>query len=369
MSYVMREPMDGPKKMLSIDGGGLRGMISLQILARVEQLLRTHRNDPNLVLADEFDYIAGTSTGAIIAAGLALGKTVAELEALYVELAPTVFRKRRSLKVFWSLYGDRPLRDALQKAFGSTTTFGDARLRTLLLCVLHNATTDSPWPLSNCTTATFNNAGTADCNLNMKLWQVVRASTAAPVFFPPEKITLGTREFQFKDGGVTPYNNPAFIQYVMATTPEYGLNWEPGADNILSISVGTGMSTAATPKPQWWKGHLVGNARLALNYLMNSGVIEQDRLCRLFGECRYGSHLDHEVRDLRGTNRAHHAGFSYARYDADLSQGWLDTHGFSDMKSKTVSKLDSVKSLENFRRIGKAAADQVNIEHFSGFIN
>lgn len=367
MSYVNREPNDGPKKMLSIDGGGLRGMISLQILAKIEKLLRDHRGNQQLVLADEFDYIAGTSTGAIIAAGLALGKTVAELEQLYLTLGPSVFKKQLNPKVFWSLYRDGPLADALKDAFGADTTFGDARLKTLLLCVLHNASTDSPWPLSNCSKAKYNQPGPGS-NLNIPLWQVVRASTAAPVFFRSETIPFDGGNFEFKDGGVTAYNNPAFIQYVMATTPEYRLGWTPGVDNLLLISVGTGSARAANPDPKWWKGHLVGNARLALNYLMNSGSVEQDRLCRLFGHCVFGESLDSEVDAFRGPDRAHHAGFTYARYDADLSQDWLNDNRFEHLKSKTIAKLDSVKSMDDLQSIGKKVATSVNIDHFAGFI-
>jgi patatin-like phospholipase/acyl hydrolase len=62
------------KRILALDGGGIRGMFSLQILARIEELFRQDRNEPNLVLADVFDFIAGTSTGAIIATFLALGE-------------------------------------------------------------------------------------------------------------------------------------------------------------------------------------------------------------------------------------------------------------------------------------------------------
>ena len=50
----------------------------------------------------------------------------------------------------------------------------------------------------------------ADCNLKLPLWQVVRASTAAPTFFPPEVVRVGQQEFVFVDGGVTVFNNPAF---------------------------------------------------------------------------------------------------------------------------------------------------------------
>jgi hypothetical protein len=72
-AYEARQPADGPKTLLALDGGGIRGVLSVEILAALESKLR-ERHDPGLVLADCFDYIAGPSTGALIAAALALCK-------------------------------------------------------------------------------------------------------------------------------------------------------------------------------------------------------------------------------------------------------------------------------------------------------
>ncbi len=71
------------KRLLSLDGGGILGLISLMILKKIEDELKEGAPDPeNFRLCDFFDYFAGTSTGAIIAAGLAVGKSVDELIAL-----------------------------------------------------------------------------------------------------------------------------------------------------------------------------------------------------------------------------------------------------------------------------------------------
>jgi predicted acylesterase/phospholipase RssA len=92
-AYAAREVADRPKKLLALDGGGIRGALSLEFLRTLEQRLREHYHD-KLVLADYFDYIGGTSTGAIIAAGLALGKEVEELQAMYRDLGKKIFSKR-----------------------------------------------------------------------------------------------------------------------------------------------------------------------------------------------------------------------------------------------------------------------------------
>ena len=64
MTFEQRLSADGQKKMLALDGGGIRGVIALEVLKRIEQILREREKNPNLVLSDYFDYFAGTSTGA-----------------------------------------------------------------------------------------------------------------------------------------------------------------------------------------------------------------------------------------------------------------------------------------------------------------
>lgn len=81
------------KRILALSGGGVRGVFTLQILARIEELFRQEQKNKNLVLADVFDLIAGTSTGAIIAAFLSWGLPVREIEKLYIDYSPTMFAK------------------------------------------------------------------------------------------------------------------------------------------------------------------------------------------------------------------------------------------------------------------------------------
>jgi patatin-like phospholipase/acyl hydrolase len=150
MSYRDRAGTVGPKKLLALDGGGIRGVLTLEILAAIEDLLRHELGaGDGFVLADYFDYIAGTSTGAIVAAGLACGMRVKELQNLYAARGADMFDKAFIIKRFQYKYDSSRLQGLLQEYFGAETTFGGDRLRTLLMMVLRNASTDSPWPLSN----------------------------------------------------------------------------------------------------------------------------------------------------------------------------------------------------------------------------
>ncbi len=85
MSVADKLAKNGPRKLLALDGGGIRGLVTIEVLAEIERLLREEAGDEALVLADSFDYIGGTSTGAIIAACLSLGMTVDKIRTFYLE--------------------------------------------------------------------------------------------------------------------------------------------------------------------------------------------------------------------------------------------------------------------------------------------
>ena len=93
------------KRILSLDCGGVRGFFSLEILHRIETLLREQTRNPSLLLADQFDSIGGTSTGAVVAAALAWGMPVEQIRESYHQRCSAVFgRKRGLLGRFYAKY-------------------------------------------------------------------------------------------------------------------------------------------------------------------------------------------------------------------------------------------------------------------------
>ncbi len=168
--------------MLALDGGGICGLITLGILRELEKKLadRTGQGDA-FRLGKWFDYIGGTSTGAIVAAGLARGMSVTELIDFYRDSGKEMFEKTSLLKRLASFYEADPLREKLQQVFAASSTLEAQFLESLLLVVTHNITTDSPWPVSSNPDARYNDMARKDSNLRIPLWQLVRASTAAPV--------------------------------------------------------------------------------------------------------------------------------------------------------------------------------------------
>ena len=381
MSLMERIEREGPKKLLAVDGGGIRGVLALEVLQGIEDLLRAKSGRPDFRLADYFDYIAGTSTGGIIAAGLSMGMSVGEILKFYQEAGAQMFVKANLLRRLRYKFEDEPLAEKLREVFASDTTLGSEKLQTLLLLVMRNATTDSPWPISNNPYARYNGRTRDDCNLDLPLWQLVRASTAAPTFFPPEVIVLspGTataREFVFVDGGVTMYNNPAFQMFLMATLDRYWAlkpeaRWQTGAEHMLVVSVGTGTSPAARQGLEPDEMNLLFNATTIPSALMFAALNEQDLLCRVFGDCRAGEALDREVGDLVGSDGPLQHGqklFTYLRYNAELTREGLDALGCRDIEPKTVQQMDSIEGIPELRRVGaRVAKTKVLEEHFEGF--
>jgi hypothetical protein len=327
------------------------------------------------VLADYFDYIGGTSTGAIIAAALALGKPVSDVRRQYEILSAKIFHKRFLPMRARSLYRDHPLTAELEDFFGKDRTLGDPELRTLLLLVMHNSSTDSPWPLSNCTRARYNRAdrylkSPPDRNLDLPLTTLIRGSTAAPIYFPPQELQVGANQFTFEDGGVTPFNNPAMLMFLIATLPEYGLRWPVGEDALLVVSVGTGSSAAVHPGLLARNVNVLFEAKNLPSVFMNGASVSQDLMCRSFGRARVGPVIDAEFGSRIDQSAIAGSAFTYLRYNADLSGKALAEAGISDPAGQAkLRKLDAVGSMSQLQELGKRVGATIDLErHFVGFL-
>jgi patatin-like phospholipase/acyl hydrolase len=353
------------------------------VLARIESELQNKLGrDDQFVLADYFDYIAGTSTGAIIATCLSLGMRVDEIRAFYIQSGPAMFDKTNLLRRYLrNKFHDQQLAKMLQDVIAQQTgeplaTLGSEGIKTYLMLVLRNSTTDSPWTISNNPDAKYNVRSRPVSNHDLPLWQLVRASTAAPTYFPPEVITirdstLKDHEFIFVDGGVTMYNNPAFQLFLMATVKPYNLQWPVGQDRMLLVSVGTGSAARANENLTPEQMNIIYNASSLPSALMFAAANEQDFLCRVFGDCLNGGILDREVGDLKGINGKGPVSpklFTYMRYNAELSREGLNALGLSHIEPANVQQMDSVAHILELQEVGRAVAREVNISHFGGFL-
>jgi patatin-like phospholipase len=378
----------GPRKILAIDGGGIRGIIALGAIAKIERILRQLSGKHDLVLADYFDLMAGTSTGAVIAAGLCKGMTAAELEDLIATHAHQIFRKAPIWTQWHYRFHEEGLTAALQSLLGEIT-LGSPELKTLLLIVLRNASTDSPWLLTNNPRAKYNDRALDDCNLDLPLWQLVRASAAAPTFFPSEVVELGKKcktRMEFIDGGTTPYNNPSFAAFLTATLDRFRIQWPVGVDNMLLLSVGTGAGPITRIDRQeeheqnqgvqsnpggddcaFKPASLLWNAmNLPIVQLWGASV-EQDILCRVFGSCIEGETIHAEIDDLMDcTGPCIPKLFTYARYNVKLTAKDFEQYGIGTIDPIGL-RLDAFERMKDLKAIGEVIAGKVVSTHFANF--
>lgn len=362
-----------PRRILALDGGGIRGVFSLMILRRIEELFRAERGQAGLVLRDCFDFFAGTSTGAIIATLLAWGYSVDDILALYREQGGTMFTHSDLLDKATVKYQEGPLAGIFRRVFGEEE-LGTLRLwdpadpacQKYLLIVLRNASTGSAWPICNNPRALYNDPALADCNLRVPLWQLLRGSTAAPTFFRPQPIRIGDRSDLFVDGGMTPYNNPALIAALMATLPAYRIDWPAGVERLHVVSIGTGIQrTRFTRNRYGWvlKSEYLDAVQFATRALLDAVVIEQDLLCRVLGACVFGERIDSEIGDLHGASLLTPAEkkFRYVRYNRIFTPEEI---AGIERRTHQPFQLDNIGLMPELIDLGTAyAVEHVRREH------
>jgi hypothetical protein len=378
----------GPKRLLALDGGGVRGAISVAFLERIEKLLSEEQQKTGAVVApglalppdpkqpvvrlgEWFDLIGGTSTGAIIAGALALGHSTADVKKFYLEVAARIFRRP-----FWRVPGIQSKFDAHQlrveiDEIVKDKTLDSPDLITGLGIITKRMDTGSPWILANNRKAPYwetvlpkdGKRGHIG-NKFYKLATLVRASTAAPHYFDPEILPIiegapmdplgeanlggipwlslpitkiralygllsksGPRADThglFVDGGVTPHNNPALALLMMAVLEPFGVRWPLGADKLTIISVGTG--TYRT-KLSFAELGFAGTLKLALRALVSlMGDTESLALAQMqwLGECPMPWEINSEIGTLANEVPPGGHWFRFLRYDVRLEPKWLD---------------------------------------------
>jgi len=319
--------------------------------------------------------------------------SVDELITFYRKTGTEMFQRTRFLDRLNSLYRDGPLQQQLKQVFGEHTDLKPGSLKTLLLVVTRNVTTDSPWPISSNPEARYNALTRKDCNLCIPLCKLVRASTAAPVYFPPEVIQVdpedASKTFVFVDGGITPYNNPAFVLYRFATDPAYRLNWPKGERTLLLVSVGTGAADSLGATADDPESNMLSTGVTIPGALMHGTLVDQDINCRATGRCTHGEVIDRELLGMiprEGSDEGSLTdrlarppvplstdlgrSFLYARYNVDLSRQGLDLLGFPSVIPSTAQKMDKADPahIQLLLDIGAKAAGQVDASHFGSFL-
>ncbi len=364
----------GRKRILSLDGGGVRGSMAIAFLERLEELIAEIEGRP-VRLCDWFDLIGGTSTGAIIATLLALGYSAAEMRAFYEKLAPRIFKKSVFRLIGWQAkFDSRRLLHELTEVIGART-LDTLDLATGLCLVLKRMDTGSSWVLLNNPSSAFWETPADKSfvgNRHLPLTNLVRASTAAPVFFDPEliEIVAGEAPGLFLDGGLTPHNNPSLIMLLAATLPPYRLNWRTGADNLTIVSIGTG---TFRPTLSWIEARRSRAIGLAIRSLMAMTAESQQLTLMVMswlGTSPTAWPINSELGDLGALTPPAGALFRYLRYDVKLERDWLSERLGEEIGARELHRLrqmDDPSNVPMAYRLGrKAAALQMRREDLAG---
>ncbi len=361
----------GPKHILALDGGGVRGVIAVAFLEKIETILRKMRK-PDLNLSEHFDLIGGTSTGAIIAGALSFGKTTAELKKIYHDLAPLAFhRSLFRLPFLQPKFDVEVLRREIAKIVGDRT-LDTEDLQTGFALIAKRMDTGSVWIVANNPRAPYwetprdrNFIG----NQHYLIKNLVRASTAAPTYFEPEliPITDGIPEGLFIDGGVSPHNNPVLALFMMSRLKAYGLCWETGPENLTIVSIGTGGYRKRLDRASLGRMQHVTIALHALMTVMDDSQGLALAMMQWMGRSPTPWVINSEIGDVSETFPCGPL-FRFLRYDVRLEGPWLEQHlklKLSDADLTRVREMDNPGSIPLAYDIGQRAAElQVKEAHW-----
>lgn len=369
----------GPKRILSLDGGGIRGALTLGFLEKIESTLAEKHKDmmppSEFRLHHYFDLIGGTSTGSIIAALLAIGgKSVTEIKTMYQELGKKIFSDKNGLNIFGKqLYINRkynaaPLKEELERIFGDAR-LGDDSNKTGFCAVTKRLDTFSTWPVLNNPRGHFFSVN------RFLVKDIVRASTAAPSYFEPEIVDVGSgQKGIFVDGGMSMMNNPSLQLFLAATLKGFNLNWETGDDKLLIVSVGTGRRDKKLIGKKYEDPNLLVTAGLAPDQFMTDAneLVElmMHFIGRGLGPLRQ---IDEEVGDLSQDAINGQKAFSYLRYNVNMHPDTfrrLKLEGIEKQNIEDLMNMDAAKNVDELMTIGEAAAaDAVMPAHFPKYFN
>jgi len=271
-----------PFRILSLDGGGIRGAFTAAFLSYVERTTK-------VPIARHFDLIAGTSTGGIIAAALALGEPAEKIEALYRNRGAAIFTRRKRMSLGWWRFWRHLAVWRINKrlaAYGMDcdyllqSKYEATALKTALVEILGERTIEActhrlimpTVDLSRGQTVMIKTPHLPNLTRDRKVRvaDAILATTAAPTYFPHAEVQPGSA---YIDGGVWA-NNPAFAAFteamkIRAECKRPDLDREVDIDRIQILSIGTGTPIYALAPPAggaglgWWAPNLINVVTLS----------------------------------------------------------------------------------------------------------
>lgn len=229
-------------RILSIDGGGIRGILPGVILNEIERKLKKDSGNEEARLSDYFDFFAGTSTGGILSLAYIIpgDNNKARYSAkdavnLYLERGDEIFDISfwQKLTSAGGIIDEKYQADNLEEALQDN--FGEIYLSDLIKpCII------TSYDLRNGKPHFFKQHKSSNDIFNFKVKDVARATSAAPTYFETARVkNISGSPFPLIDGGVF-VNNPAMVAYSEARTMDFGEIEKPAAKDMMIVSIGTG---------------------------------------------------------------------------------------------------------------------------------
>lgn len=330
-------------RILSIDGGGMRGIIPGTVLVYLENQLKEQTGNPNTRIADYFDLVVGTSTGGILSSFYLTPNPLSDplepstqysaQEALsfYLEKGNQIFNQSKRFN--W--LGARGLFNAARYSAATLERELENLFENLKMSQLRKPCIITTYDMEAKSAFFFNSREDPIKKREFYLKDVLRSTSAAPTYFPPAKIqNLITKKWMYNlDGGVFA-NNPALCAYAEARTTKFKKQAFPLAKNLLFLSLGTGGGGFQLPKLK--RSHRWGliNWAKSIPEIMMDGSLDT---------------VDYQMKELFGTlSKSQHD--QYLRIDVPPKKREYDSD-MADASPKNIKALQKAgkETLEAFK--------------------
>ncbi|KAL3108003.1 hypothetical protein niasHT_018304 [Heterodera trifolii] len=256
--------------VLSLDGGGIRGLVIIQLLIYVERIM----GEP---IFPYFDWVGGTSTGSMVTAGLAMGQTLHQIQRLYLRFKDMVFDYRRP-------HNTRVLEKFIRQEMGAETMFSDLKWPRLMFTTTRADFFPVQLELMRNYKLPTNDEENEELGYrtpdDLLLWKVLRRSSAAPTYF-------ASVDNKYIDGGIIA-NNPSLelLQDIQFWNSFNKYKNFPNSVNVGSfLSIGTGVIPSTPLEPTYLEvaQNWVAQPITSINALMTIGEILVDQVAATEG--------------------------------------------------------------------------------------
>jgi len=318
-------------KILSIDGGGIKGVFPAYLLMLIESELK-NRKDGKTKIYQHFDLITGTSTGGIIALALSFGIPAKEIYELYLDNAKGIFGNKRSFfsQLFFASHKSDFLENLIRSKFKEYNDGFDPRLKDCKtdVCIpIYDLVRGNPSVIKT----PYHNAFIRD--FHIPAYQVAMATSAAPTYFNPysnQYVDLGNIKKSFTnkvDGGVMA-NNPTLVAFIEAIKA-----FKVDISDLEILSIGTGHKnfTDINSRRKW-----------GLYYWMIKD--KRKRLIELFMQSQSQLVANYISLLHKGIDREEEENFVYNRIDIDMADG--NSLEMDESNKKLISNFAELAAIE-----------------------